>query len=98
MPRCAQPLTLWFLGLTGAADRTLDIPITGAVLPAGLLGMYVHVTVAGQTTEMQYLPAANVTYQYQWDGLDAYGDRVWCCKRPLTRLPSTHSCTSRQAR
>jgi RHS repeat-associated protein len=64
-----------------AADRTLDIPITGSVLPAGLKGMYVHVTVAGQTTEMQWLPAPNVTYHYAWDGNDAYG-------RPVQGSPS----------
>ncbi|MCY7378238.1 MAG: hypothetical protein LH467_02735, partial [Gemmatimonadaceae bacterium] len=72
------PLTLAYTSArsVAAADRTLDIPITGTVMPADLLGMYVHVTVAGQTTEMQWLPAPNVTYHYVWDGNDAYGRPV----------------------
>lgn len=60
----------------GAADRRLRIPVTGATMPADLMGAYVRVWVAGQMTEQQYLPAANLTYDYQWDGNDAYGRPV----------------------
>jgi RHS repeat-associated protein len=77
------PLTLAYTSAraAGAADRTLHIPVTGSVMPAGLMGAYVHVWVAGQLTEQQYLPAANLSYDYTWDGNDAYG-------RPVQGNPS----------
>ncbi|MDQ2668357.1 MAG: hypothetical protein M3Z05_20525, partial [Gemmatimonadota bacterium] len=77
------PLSLAYTSAraAGAADRTLHIPVTGSVMPDGLMGAYVHVWVAGQLTEQQYLPAANLSYDFTWDGNDAYG-------RPVQGNPS----------
>lgn len=78
------PLVGTDLSLNYRSDRvpgrkeaySLDIPVSGAELPASLKEIVVKVSVAGQEYR-EVLPAStNQRFQYAWDGLDAYGRSV----------------------
>ncbi len=60
------------------AARHLEVPMTGATLPPGLIGVTVEVTVAGQsvayTTTSALAP--DMTYAFTWDGRDGFGRPV----------------------
>jgi|GEM_PF-336589 len=51
----------------------LDIPITDANPPAGLTATHVRVSTEGASAEADLGASPNLTYQYSWDGRDAYG-------------------------
>jgi sugar lactone lactonase YvrE len=57
-------------------DRVIDIPVSGATVPATLQGIDLSVTVSGKTFTQAFPPEANQSYQFEWDGLDAYGRPV----------------------
>jgi YD repeat-containing protein len=52
---------------------TLRIPLSGASIPESLLRIRVRIEIAGQLFTDTLEPAANLTYAFTWDGLDAYG-------------------------
>jgi hypothetical protein len=54
----------------------LEIPITSATSPAGLLGVDIRVSVAGTRFMQSFDATPNRTFPYTWDGTDAYGRRV----------------------
>ncbi len=54
-------------------DRTLTIPISGAVLPASLKGIKLTVNIAGQTFIENFPPVPNQNKTFVWNGLDVYG-------------------------
>jgi RHS repeat-associated protein len=59
-----------------AADRKLDITLTGATLPPFLLRVELEVDVAGQRFRGSFTPAANLTHTFVWDGKDIYDRTV----------------------
>jgi len=52
---------------------TVDIPLSGASVPASLKRIDTEVSVAGRTFAQSFPAAANQARHFQWDGLDAYG-------------------------
>lgn len=67
-----------------ASDRTpgrqqrnrLAIPVSGATIPASLQRIEVEIAVAGRRFTQQFPAQPNQTYDFLWDGLDAYGRPV----------------------
>ncbi len=51
----------------------LNIPLTSANPPPGLLGLNVEVSIAGRVFKQTFGSSANQTLTYTWDGADAYG-------------------------
>lgn len=55
------------------ATYTLDIPVSGAAVPASLIRIELQVSVAGRSFAYTLPAAANQTHRFTWDGKDAYG-------------------------
>ena len=55
------------------ANRTLEVDLTGATLPAGLRRVDIEIEVAGRKFTGSLDPAPNLRYTFEWDGKDAYG-------------------------
>ncbi|MCC6629870.1 MAG: hypothetical protein IT340_21030 [Chloroflexi bacterium] len=69
---------------------TVDIPLRGASVPAGVTSIEVEVEVGGQRFAQSY-PVASMAASYTWDGRDAYG-RVLQGQQPATvRVGYTYS-------
>ncbi|HVP61522.1 MAG TPA: RHS repeat-associated core domain-containing protein [Myxococcaceae bacterium] len=69
--------------LTYFSDRTagrldalaVDIPITGATVPASIRSVRVDIEGVGRAWSASFTSAPNQTYTFVWDGLDGYGRR-----------------------
>lgn len=59
-----------------AANRTVDVKLSGDTIPASLHHIGVQIHIAGRIIEQEFPPDPNQTFQYTWDGLDAYGRPV----------------------
>jgi RHS repeat-associated protein len=68
------------------AERTLDIQLVGAIVPAFLERVDLEVTVAGRLFEASFTPTANLTYHFVWDGKDAYGRTVQATQPATVRV------------
>lgn len=55
---------------------TLDIPLSGASIPASLQRIELIIEVAGRQFSRIFPAAANQSYTFTWDGKDAYGQTV----------------------
>ena len=58
------------------ADAVLKIPVTGGSLPGGLKRVDVTVEVAGVRHTRSFAAQPNQSYEYEWNGIGAYGRRV----------------------
>ena len=70
------PFTLNYRSDRTAGRRdayTVKTQISGATVPASLQRIILRVSVAGQKFEQSFSPNPDQTYNYTWDGLDAYG-------------------------
>lgn len=56
--------------------NTLNIPLSGATIPARIKGIEVVVDVAGRQFAQRFDALANQSLGFSWDGLDAYGRLV----------------------
>jgi RHS repeat-associated protein len=66
---------------------TVEIPLTGASFPADLRRIDLRVAVAGRTFEYTYAtPTANLSHTFTWDGLDAYGRRLYGAQTATVRI------------
>lgn len=59
-----------------SAGRTIKVPLTGDTIPASLKKVKLEIMVAGQKFIQEFPALPNQTYEFVWDGLDAYGRRV----------------------
>jgi len=57
-------------------NRTIKIQVTPDETPDVLKGVDVIVDVLGRRTEVAFTNAPGQTYEYTWDGFDAYGRKV----------------------
>jgi RHS repeat-associated protein len=55
---------------------TIDIPISGATVPASLKRIRLELAIAGRRFTHELSAAPNQSYRFTWDGLDAYGRRL----------------------
>jgi len=58
------------------ADKTVTVKLTGESLPDELLRIDLEITVQGVRTLRSFAPAPNLSYEFTWDGTDAYGRPV----------------------
>jgi RHS repeat-associated protein len=58
------------------ADRTLDIPLSGASVPASLDRITLDISVAGRQFHQEFPAFPNQRTTFTWDGNDAYGRPV----------------------
>jgi RHS repeat-associated protein len=65
------------------AAYTLEIPISGATLPASIVGIELAIEVAGRRFESTFPAIPNQRTTFTWDGKDAYG-RALDGPQPLT--------------
>jgi len=73
------PLTLHYQSerMPGRRDsHALEIQLSGATLPSSVKSILLEVEVLGKVTERSYLPAPNLSDEFDWDGTDAWG-RTW---------------------
>jgi RHS repeat-associated protein len=55
------------------AAYTLEIPLSGSQLPAGVRAIELEVRVAGQVFKQTFAPQVNLTTSFTWNGRDVYG-------------------------
>jgi RHS repeat-associated protein len=58
------------------AAYTLNIPLSGAQVPASLLGIRLEIEIAGRLFPQDFAPRPNQSHAFTWDGLDGFGRRV----------------------
>ena len=62
--------------LGNKAGYTLDIPLSGASVPASLKRIELVVNIAGRESRQSFAPAPNLKHTFTWDGKNAYGQPV----------------------
>ncbi len=75
-PVVGTPFSLHYRGDRVPGRQTgysLKIPLSGASLPTGLQRIELQIEVAGRKFTQAFSPAPNLTYDFTWDGRDAYG-------------------------
>lgn len=78
-PITGTPYTLHYISdrVPGRrADDALEIPLTGATVPATLSRVDLTIEVAGRTIQESFQPAPNLSKAFVFDGKDAYGRPV----------------------
>jgi hypothetical protein len=70
----------------GQFTRSLEIPLSGAVIPDSLLRIELRVEVAGQLHQQSFSPLPNQTYLFTWDGKDGYGRAVNGARRATVNI------------
>jgi RHS repeat-associated protein len=65
---------------------TLDIPVSGAQVPASMHSINLSVYVAGKLTTQRLTPSPNQHVQYEWDGKDWLGRRVQTAAKVQIRI------------
>lgn len=76
LPIVGVPLTLNYRSdrVPGrVAENTLDIPLSGAAVPASLRRIELDIQVAGRSFRHTFAPQPDLRYAFTWDGVDAYG-------------------------
>ncbi|MBK9610008.1 RHS repeat-associated core domain-containing protein [Candidatus Amarobacter glycogenicus] len=80
------PSALHYSSIRTQRKGELVATLTGATVPAELLRIEVTVNVAGQVTRQTFLPGANLSWLYTWDGNDGFGRRVWGAQEATVRI------------
>ena len=86
------PITGTPFHLRYASDRmlgrrpALDIPLSGAQLPASLRSIELEILVAGQRFSQAFAPTPNQRYLFAWDGKDAYGRDIRSAQPATVRV------------
>lgn len=68
------------------AAWTIDIPVSGAAVPASLRRIDLELMIAGRQFRHSYQPAPGLRHQFVWDGRDAYGRPVYGAARLSVRI------------
>ncbi|MFO7287793.1 MAG: PKD domain-containing protein, partial [Gammaproteobacteria bacterium] len=78
LPVAGTPYTLNYRSdrVPGIASRPIEIQVTGPFVPESLSAVIAVVRVEGRVYSQAFLPAPNQTFEWSWDGLDAYGRPV----------------------
>ncbi|MFA5832146.1 MAG: RHS repeat-associated core domain-containing protein [Bacteroidota bacterium] len=76
LPITGTPFSIYYKSdrVPGRKDAfSLSIPLTGVTLPPGLNRIFLDIEVAGQFFTYDFTPSVNLSYNFEWDGKDAYG-------------------------
>ncbi len=79
LPITGTPFSIYYKSdrVPGRVDAySLNIPLTGTTLPPGLNRIYLEIEVEGQEIGLDFAPSPNLSYNFVWNGKDAYGRRV----------------------
>ncbi|MCP4489840.1 MAG: hypothetical protein GY820_21355, partial [Gammaproteobacteria bacterium] len=58
------------------ANRRLNIPLSGDILPSSLVAIELEIRIAGRLISQRYAAIANQTITWEWDGKDGFGRDV----------------------
>lgn len=59
------------------SKNTVNIPLSGASIPGSLQSIEVDIEVAGRRIKDSIYPQPDLTYTFEWDGLDGFGREVY---------------------
>lgn len=79
VPVVGTPFSLHYQSdrVTGrGANKTISIPLSEETIPASLKRIDLELTVAGQRFTQSFAATPNQSYDFTWNGLDAYGRMV----------------------
>src|SRR5690606_19008099 len=78
LPVAGTPYTLNYRSdrVPGIASRPIEIQVTGPHVPESMDHVIVNVRVEGRTYTQVLEPEPNLSFEWSWDGLDAYGRPV----------------------
>ena len=79
IPLAGTPYSLNYRSnrVTGrVAARTLEVPLSGASIPASLARIELEITVAGQQVIRSFEARPNQSFRFVWDGKDGFGRPV----------------------
>lgn len=82
-------MDLYYNSETMAGRNTSNaatIRISSDTVPASLLGIRLELSIAGQRIVETFSPAPNLTYEFEWDGQDAYGRDLQGSQKLSVRL------------
>jgi RHS repeat-associated protein len=68
------------------AAYTLDIPLSGAILPDSLKRIDLHITIAGRNFMQSFPAETDQHHRFTWDGRDAFGREVHGAQSATIRL------------
>jgi RHS repeat-associated protein len=68
------------------SNHSLSIPLTGSSLPSSVEFVFADVSVAGRRYAYAFGAQPNQTYDFTWDGKDAYGREVVGAQNVLIRI------------
>lgn len=74
------------------AGRMINIPLSGASVPASLEAIGLVVDFAGRRIVQRYEPEPNQHHSFEWDGLDAYGRKVYGSVRATVAVTYYYPC------
>jgi RHS repeat-associated protein len=60
----------------GYLTNSLVIPLSNATIPKSVSRIDLQIQIAGQLITQSFAPSPNLTYKFQWNGLDGYGRPV----------------------
>ncbi|MCU0736254.1 MAG: PKD domain-containing protein, partial [Methylotetracoccus sp.] len=93
LPMAGTSLALHYRSDRTAGRQTayvLDIPLSGASVPASLKRIELDIQIAGQRHTQTFPAAANQTTRFTWDGLDGYGRKVSGVQAATVRIGYTY--------
>jgi len=64
----------------------IDIPVTGSTIPDSMKELSLSIYILGRQFDTTFAPQPNITYHFEWDGLDSYGRRVQGQQNILTDI------------
>ncbi|MDH5300736.1 MAG: hypothetical protein OEW58_05170 [Gammaproteobacteria bacterium] len=74
LPVTGTPFTLHYnSNQVAEARNVINIPLIGDSYPASLKSVELQLSVAGQSETKQFLPQTGLSYEFVFDGKDAYG-------------------------
>ncbi|HEX3110843.1 MAG TPA: IPT/TIG domain-containing protein, partial [Thermoanaerobaculia bacterium] len=77
LPITGTPYTLDYdSGRTDRVQYQMTVPVTGPSVPASIQSITLQISIAGRTLTQQVAPIPNQTFNFTWDGNDAYGRPV----------------------
>jgi RHS repeat-associated protein len=81
------------------ASNRIEIPLTGAEVPASLTRIELTISIAGTVHKQLFEPAPNLRTVFDWDGLDAYGRKPQGAQAAVVSIgyvyPYTYTATPR---
>ena len=72
------------------AARSINVPLSGAALPASLKRIELTVTVAGRTFTQSFPAQINQSTVFTWDGLDTYGRTMQGKQTAMVRVGNVY--------